>query len=64
MTRLQIVTTTVAASLAAAVALLISPDPVAALTLPTVSVPEPATTALVASGIAGLALEMRRRRRK
>lgn len=33
------------------------------LTLPTVSVPEPATAALVATGIAGVVVEARRRRK-
>lgn len=62
--RSQALTTTIAASLLAAITLLVTPDVAAALTLPSVSVPEPATTALVATGIAGMALEIRRRRRK
>ncbi len=44
---------------------LLLPDPVsAAVVLRTVSVPEPATAALVATGIAGVVLEARRRRNK
>lgn len=64
MTRFQALTTTITTSLVAALTLLATPDVVMALTLPSVSVPEPATTALVATGIAGMALEIRRRRKK
>jgi len=50
---------------AAIAASLLFPDPVsAALVLPTVRVPEPATAALVATGVVGVALEARRRRNK
>lgn len=62
--RLQALTTTVSTALLAALTLLATPDAVAALTLPIVSVPEPATTALLATGIAGMTLEIRRRRKK
>lgn len=64
MTRFQALTTTITTCLVAALTLLATPDVVMALTLPSVSVPEPATTALVATGIAGMALEIRRRRKK
>jgi len=49
----------------AALAMVLTPEQVsAAMTLVTVRVPEPATTLLVATGVAGVALEARRRNKK
>ncbi len=55
-------TTSLVAALAVA---MMMPEPVAAamLSLRIVSVPEPATTALIAAGLAGVAMEARRRRK-